>query len=141
MGIYRPTKILPVAIWKSPDCPSSRPANGHISNRCAFGRPPGRPANGHIYAVEPPVDRAWNQRATALWPVNRPVDRNWIQRAELSAGRPASRPGPFPESRALWTVDCPVDRPTSPWLRSRLCTSVDWTGRPTSASNSQVKQF
>ena len=25
VGIYRPTKILPVAIWKSPDCPSDRP--------------------------------------------------------------------------------------------------------------------
>ena len=61
---------------------------------------------------------------TVVPPVDRPVDRDWIQRAtalyrstgtgyreqQLSVGRPAGRPGPFPESRALWPVDRPVDR-------------------------------
>ena len=72
--------------------------------------------------VVPPVDWAWKQRVTALCPVDHPIDRNWLQRAELSAGRP----GPFPESITLWMVDRLVDRPTNPWLRARLCTSVDW---------------
>ena len=78
VGIYNLHKILPVAIWKSPDCPSGRPpgrpANGHFSDRCASGRPPGRWAKAH---GRPPPTREWGDlsRSTArstdqtTWPL------------------------------------------------------------------------
>ena len=48
--------------------------NGHISYRCASGRPPGRPG--------------LDTESSSSLSVNQ-----------------FGRPGPFPESRALWTVD------------------------------------
>ena len=69
--------------------------NGHISDRCASGRPA------------------------------RSTETGYREQSSLLVDRPG-RPGPLPESRALWTVD----RPTSSSWRARLCTSVDRIGRP-----------
>ena len=94
--------------------------------------------------IDRPVDRPTVIFMTIVPLVDRPVDRDWnreqrlcrttgtgYREQQLSTDRPAGWPGPFPESRALWTVDHPVERPTSPSWRARLCTSVDRTGRPT----------
>ena len=80
--------------------------------------------------VDRPIDLAWKQRAMALCRSTARSTRTGYREQQLSAGRP----GPFPYSRALWTVDRQVDRSTSSWLRARLCKSVDRTGRPTSAT-------
>ena len=84
------------------DRPVDQP-NGHISDRCASGRP--------TWSIE----TGYREQSSL------PVDRH-------------GRPGPFPESRALWTVHRPVDRPTSHGCVHVLCMSVDRSGRPTSAS-------
>ena len=51
-----------------------------------------------VPSVDCPVDRAWKQRATALfWSTVRLIGTRYREQ-QLSAGRLASRPGPFPES-------------------------------------------
>ena len=107
MGIYSLKSNLPVGSSKGQFCPS--------------GRPGGRPANGHFYDLcatgRPAGQPGPGNRELCSLPVDRAVDRGHFQRAE-----------------ALWRSIDPVDRPSSQNNRAHLCTSVDRTGRPTSAS-------
>ena len=70
-----------------------------------------------IFAL--PVDRPvdWpNSQISDRCASSRPArstETGYRKQSSLPVDRPG-RPGPFPESRALWTVDRPVDWPTSP---------------------------
>ena len=62
-----------------------------------------------------PVDRALNQRATALWPVDRSVDRSKPESGLLTVGRPAQWAGCVHVSvhvRSTATVDRLLARST-----------------------------
>ena len=96
----------------------------------------GRPAESSALCIQSrstgPVDRRHNGQKSDHCASGRPgLDTE--SSSSLPIDRPG-RPGPFPESRALWTVDRPVDRSTSLGCVHVLCTSVDRTGRLTSAS-------
>ena len=71
-GVYiAPFQIWPLAAGKGIFAlPVDRP-NGQISDRCAFGRPPGRPG--------------LHTESSSSLPVDRPVDRGYFQVAELSS--------------------------------------------------------
>ena len=118
-GIYNPFENLPVAAEKG-------------QNALPVDRSTGQ--RSKIWPLSPAVDRAQNQRATALWPVDHPVDRGWKQRADSLSGRPPGRPEAFPDSRALWRSTDPVDRPPQLGCVHALCTSVDRPGRPLTAT-------
>ena len=107
MGIYTLSKICPLAA-------------GKVRNVLPVDRPVDLPTVIFMN-VEPPVDR--------------PVDWDWIQRAAALCRSTDRRPGPFSESRALWTIDRPVDRPTSPWLRADFGFGRPSVDRQTARSN------
>ena len=93
------------------------PLEANSTDLSAVGRSPGRPTNGHI---------------SDCWASGRPARSTvaWIQRAELPAGRPPGRPGPFLESRSSLAVDR-VGRPAL--QPNKACTFVH-VGRPTLGS-------
>jgi len=119
-GIYSPIRNLPVGSWKGPNCPSGRPANGHIFYRWAQRSIPGRPSldperNGSLVG-RPPGRPSWYKEQSSL-----PVDR-------------VSRPGPFPDSRGSLAVDRSGRPVQQPGCVHVLCTSVDRPGRPPTAT-------
>ena len=78
--------------------PSSRPANGHISDRCAIGRPAGRPSQD----TESSLSVRSTARSTGAFQraelsgrstgsVGRPSCQNWLC-TSVHVGRPPGRP-------------------------------------------------
>jgi len=119
-GIYSPKQICPLAVRKGHFCPS--------------GNQPTVIFVTVVPPVDSPVDWAWNQRATALWPIDWAVDRSWIQRAAALCRSIARSIGAIYREQNSLAVDWVGRRAYQPGLGARLCTSVDRTGRLTSAS-------
>ena len=104
-------------------------------SRCPSGRPAGRPANGQIF------DR-WALRSTAWSTVPSPESNgsppgrpDWFTESRHSVRSTdpidwPGRPGPFPESRTLWTVD----RPGRPAISPKLACTLVYVGQPTTAA-------
>ena len=129
-GIYNPFGNLPVGSWKGLICPSGRPANGQIFDRCAY-RSTGTGSR------EQRLSGRSTARSTEL-----------IQRAELSASRPGQSTGAISREQSSLAVDR-SGRPASPaWLRARPVhvgrparSTAHCYGRPARSTGSQPVQL
>ena len=138
MGIYNPIKSYPFGqdsriFLLSVDRPVDWPTVGFPTVVPSVDRPIDRGLETESRTLCQSTARSTSQRSDFRPLCHRSTARStedWIQRVEPLCRSTGSRS----IEQTLWRSTRSIDRPSSLNGHARLCTSVDRTGRPTSAS-------